>query len=176
VPEPKWFVQRGYAVSAETTSAWHPIVAVQVTQRSPVPARCRGLRRWMNGVLINDFAAWYAEPVDVTSDGMVNDSDVAAMAWLVGVSTVDADLDDIVDAVEVWQAIAAVETPAAMKAAQLHPARPNPFNPASSAPTDAGTLRVRPMGKRCCGGESPPGTNLGRQNQSGQPWRSTSTG
>jgi hypothetical protein len=141
----------GYALSTETTSYGMDIgniVAVQVTQTLTPGACLPGLpcasaadRDQMNGVKMNDFAAWYDEPADVNSDGVINGSDVAVMAWLLAVPTADADQNGVVDAVDAWRAIAAVETPAAMKAAQLHPARPNPFNPATvlsfTLPTDA---------------------------------------
>lgn len=132
----------GYRWSTQTTSYGIDIgnnVSVQVTQTLTPGACLPGLpcaavadRDQLNGVRINDFAAWYAQPVDVNGDGLVNGSDAAAMAWLTGVSTADEDHDGVADAVEAWQAIAAVEPPSAATAGVLlHPARPNPFNPAT---------------------------------------------
>ena len=79
-----------------------------------------------NGVDSNDFLLWYQTPVDVTSDGVVDVADQAAMAYLLNLDMVDTDGNGIVDG------LAASEvTPGAVafSAVQLHPAYPNPFNP-----------------------------------------------
>jgi len=80
----------------------------------------------LNGVDGRDFLLWYQSPVDVTSDGVVDIADEAAMAHLMGLEMIDADGNGIVDGLEPSPVAPGV---LASRAVQLHPAYPNPFNP-----------------------------------------------
>ncbi len=80
----------------------------------------------LNGVDSKDFHLWYQNNVDVTSDGIVDTADEAAMAYLLGLEMVDADGNGIVDGLEPSPVTPGV---VAFRAVQLHPAYPNPFNP-----------------------------------------------
>ena len=95
-----------------------------------------------NGVQMNDFAAWYENPIDVTSDSDLSSRDEAAMAYLLGVPMLDENQNGMVDAVDVYlEGTAASPEVLAAKSITLHPAYPNPFNPmtvlAFSLPTAA---------------------------------------
>ena len=79
-----------------------------------------------DSVDIADFFLWYQAPVDVTADGVVDTSDEAAMAFLLGMEMVDSNDNGIIDEMEVAPVLPGAGLPAAV---ELHAAYPNPFNP-----------------------------------------------